>query len=280
MTPSGRLNHRVGPNRDAPVNRLSAVVRSLLRRLRSRVRTTRASAWLRSHPSAASIIDRVLAEQLTYLEREALVDLARAAQRVRDKGIEGAIVEAGCALGGSAIVLAAVKEPRRELLVYDVFGLIPPPSDRDDADVHARYEEITAGRATGIGGARYYGYNDDLYTRVRTTFDDFGLPPGDCNTRLIPGLFEDTLKPPSSVALAHIDCDWHDSVMVCMERLWPVMQPGGIIVLDDYHAWSGCRRAVDSFLGSLNRSEFRIVKRTRLHIVKVRSGARQVSRIE
>jgi hypothetical protein len=29
------------------------------------------------------------------------------------------------------------------------------------------------------------------------------------------------LKPVEPVAHAHIDCDWHDSVMVCLERVGP-----------------------------------------------------------
>ena len=31
--------------------------------------------------------------------------------------------------------------------VYDVFGMIPPPSEHDGADIHRRYETIAAGGA-------------------------------------------------------------------------------------------------------------------------------------
>ena len=50
--------------------------------------------------------------------------------------------------------------------VYDVFGMIPPPGERDGADVHQRYATIAAGASKGIGGETYYGYRDDLLAEV------------------------------------------------------------------------------------------------------------------
>ena len=32
---------------------------------------------------------------------------------------------------------------------YDVFGMIPPPSEADGADIHARYQTVVQGRITG-----------------------------------------------------------------------------------------------------------------------------------
>jgi asparagine synthase (glutamine-hydrolysing) len=49
------------------------------------------------------------------------------------------------------------------------------------------------------------------------------------------------------VALAHIDGDWYRSVMTCLRRIEPNLVPGGTLVIDDYRAWSGCKRAVDEY---------------------------------
>jgi len=62
------------------------------------------------------------------------------------------------------------------------------------------------------------------------------------------GHFEDTLTPGGPVALAHIDCDWHDPVSLCLERLYPQLSPGGYLILDDYNDYQGCRTAADAFL--------------------------------
>jgi asparagine synthase (glutamine-hydrolysing) len=68
------------------------------------------------------------------------------------------------------------------------------------------------------------------------------------------------------VAFAHLDGDWYESTMTCLTRIAPLLSPGGRIVLDDYYAWSGCRRAVNEYLK--NRDGYRLVKRAKVHIIK------------
>jgi Macrocin-O-methyltransferase (TylF) len=64
---------------------------------------------------------------------------------------------------------------------------------------------------------------------------------------LIPGFFDDALRVSEPVAVAHIDADWHDSVMKCLRRIGPDLVAGGRFVTDDYHSYSGCRLSI-SFL--------------------------------
>lgn len=198
-----------------------------------------------------AIIQRVRHDQLTYLSTGKLVQLARLARRARDRRVPGLFVECGCALGGSAIVLAACKEPARSLRVYDVFGMIPPPSAEDGPDVHERFAVIRDGRATGLGGDLYYGYVPDLYAQVRGHFARLGYPVEASGVTLVPGLLQDTLKLDEPVALAHVDVDWYEPVRVSLERLWPRLAVGGAMVFDDYFTYSGCRKAVDAFLDDM-----------------------------
>jgi asparagine synthase (glutamine-hydrolysing) len=117
-----------------------------------------------------------------------------------------------------------------------------------------------------LGGAEYYGYRDDLKAEVVASLTRFGLEPMEHGVHLVQGLFEDTIHPDGPVAFAHIDGDWYESVRVCLERIWPHLVVGGVLVIDDYEHWSGCRTAVDEFLGE--RSGWRTEKHARLHIVK------------
>jgi hypothetical protein len=236
--------------------------RTLARTARSSVSDLLRLSDHRGERLAQELIDR----RLTFLKPEPLLDLRRRARELEKAEVPGAFVEAGCALGGSAIMLAASKRRARPLEVYDVFGLIPPPSDRDDADVHKRYEVIASGKAKGFGGDPYYGYQPDLKQRVADSFAEFGYPLEENNVALIEGLFEDTLRPSGPAALAHVDGDWYESVKVCLERLWPALSPGGVVVIDDYDAWSGCRTAVDEFVAAA--SDVQLERRSRLHLVK------------
>jgi asparagine synthase (glutamine-hydrolysing) len=243
----------------------------------------RTARVLRDRPRADALrrelmIQAVRGQRITYLERSALRDLWRRVGELERAGIEGAIVEAGCALGGSAVVLAAAKSRARPLEVYDVFGMIPPPSDLDGDDVKERYETIVSGESSGIGGDRYYGYEEDLLGRVRATFAAHGLPVDENHVDLIQGLYEDTLHPGGPVALAHVDADWYESVKVCLERIVPALVEGGSIVLDDYDAWSGCRTATDEFVAA-NPGALRIERRSRVHLVRTAAALSAVEPI-
>ncbi len=212
-------------------------------------------------------IARVRREHLTYLKAEHLRDLAAAVRDLDANGTEGLVIEAGTARGGSAIVLAAAKRPERPMKVYDVFGMIPPPSEQDGPDVHARYAKIAAGEAKGVGGDTYYGYRDDLYDEVVESFARLGVPVAEHGVELVRGLFEDTIHLDAPVALAHLDGDWYESTMTCLTRIAPLVVSGGRIVLDDYFAWSGCRTAVDEYFAG--RDEFRFERGAKLHVVRL-----------
>lgn len=165
------------------------------------------------------------------------------------------------------MVMATAKSRQRPFYLYDAFGMIPPPSTKDGDDAHGRYGLIKSGKAVGIGGEKYYGYEKDLFTRVKQTFKNFGFSLTKENLHLVQGLYEDSLYPDAPVALAHLDCDWHDSVMVCLQRIEPLLVPGGVLVIDDYDAWSGCRTAVDAYFSG-RRDEFDFIWKSRLHIIK------------
>ncbi len=214
----------------------------------------------------ADTIAKVRAEKLTYLSERCLQDLSDAVLHADRAHLRGMIIEAGTALGGSAIVMARAKSPRRLLRVYDAFAMIPPPSDKDGADVHERYATIASRAAKGIGGSTYYGYRDDLLGEVTRSFARFGVPVESSNVELIKGYFEQTLQVDGPVALAHLDGDWYESTMTCLRRIEPHLVPGGRLIIDDYYKWSGCRRAVDEYFDGRDGYEF--VKHGRLHIVK------------
>lgn len=199
-------------------------------------------------PEDAELIRRIRAENLTYLSEEKLASLASCCREADANGLDGAILEAGCALGGSSILLATLKSDGRPLAIYDVFGMIPPPSQEDSEDVHARYRTIVEGKSEGLGGDTYYGYQDKLYEVVAGNFERFGIRREDQNVTMIEGLVQDTLHPDGPVALAHIDVDWYEPVLVCLQRIFPRLVPGGSIVIDDYHDWGGCRKATDEYL--------------------------------
>ncbi len=198
-----------------------------------------------------TLIMQIRDARLTYLSNAKLSSLVETIHTIEKTGIVGGVIEAGCALGGSAILLAKLKKSDRCLKVYDVFDMIPAPSENDTLDVHKRYKSISEGKAAGLGGDKYYGYEDDLYNKVLRNFSSFDLSPKLGDLELIKGLVQDTLVISEPIAMAHIDVDWYDPVMTCLQRIYPMLSVGGSIILDDYYAWGGCRKATDEFLKSV-----------------------------
>jgi O-methyltransferase len=243
----------------------AAELRRQLQEQRSSVRNPDPRIALPDRVQAS--IDQVREQSLTYLTRADLQALARIVVSYEQAGAPGLIIEAGTALGGSAIVLAMAKSPERPMKVYDVFGMIPAPTEHDGKDVHNRYARIVQGKAGGVGGQTYYGYRDNLYDEVTESFARLGVPVEDNSVELVKGLFEDTIHLDEPVAFAHLDGDWYESTMTCLERIAPLLIPGGRIVLDDYYSWSGCRRAVDEYFAG--RDEFHIERRAKVHVVRL-----------
>src|ERR1051325_6620101 len=161
---------------------------------RSSVSSGQRRPSIRLSMEQANLIERVLAHDLTYLERAALIDLAKAVSELRHNNVNGILVETGCALGGSALVMTFAKQKEQPLFVFDVFGIIPPPSQHDGEDVHQRYKAIVSGSSVGIGDGTYYGYQSDLLNKVKRTFAEFDLPIDKNAVYFIQGLYSDTLS--------------------------------------------------------------------------------------
>ncbi len=194
---------------------------------------------------------QVVGAGLTYLRPEKLARMEAAMRETAT--VPGDVLEFGVALGGSGIMLAnhALQTARR-IYGFDVFGMIPAPtSEKDDQKSKDRYAVIESGGSTGIAGGEYYGYRDDLLADVTASFEYFGIPVDGDKVSLIKGLFQDTWASAAIAAasLVHLDCDWYDPVKFCLESVADKVSPRGMIIIDDYHDYGGCRTAVDEFLG-------------------------------
>nr|WP_051556109.1 TylF/MycF/NovP-related O-methyltransferase [Nitratireductor aquibiodomus] len=146
--------------------------------------------------------------------------------------------------------MLAKRRGGRRFLGFDVFGQIPPPTDYDGTDAHNRFKVIADGKSTGIQDGEYYGYMDDLYGRVVSSFEKYGLRVDNQSIILRKGLFQDTFAPSESdrFCLVHIDCDWYEPVLFCLTSVSRCLNPGGVVIVDDYNDYEGCRNAVDKVL--------------------------------
>ena len=222
---------------------MSLVMKQILRKV-----TSKKGNHFNELPSEdKKLITIIRQAKLTYLSESKLASIAATCQDIESQKLAGMMIEAGCALGGSAILIAKLKKKTRPFYVYDVFGMIPPPTKEDGKDVHSRYKIISDGGAQGLGEDKYYGYEKNLGEIVRNNLKRFGVTEKEQNTKLIKGLLQKTMKINQPVAFAHIDVDWYDPVKTSLERIVPNLVIGGSIILDDYLDWSGCHKATNEF---------------------------------
>jgi len=196
-----------------------------------------------------NFITNIIQNKLTYLSYPALINIKN--NLLKTYNINGIVIEAGCALGGSSICIANYRNQEKIFNIYDVFGQIPPPSEKDNSDVHERYNIIKNHQSTGIRGDTYYGYIDNLLNCVKQNFIKFDINMNNIN--FIEGLYEDTLQINEPVSFAHIDCDWYNSVQICLQQIIPKLSLNGIVTIDDYNDWSGCRNAVNDYFQNIQQ---------------------------
>lgn len=49
------------------------------------------------------------------------------------------------------------------------------------------------------------------------------------------------------MSVLRLDTDWYESTRMELDVLWPRLQIGGVLIIDDYGHWDGARKAVDEF---------------------------------
>jgi hypothetical protein len=87
--------------------------------------------------------------------------------------------------------------------------------------------------------------------KVRRNVESLGYPTE--KIKFIKGKVEDTIPQtiPDQIALLRLDTDWYESTKHELIHLYPLLAPGGVLILDDYGYWAGARKAVDEFFETL-----------------------------
>lgn len=47
--------------------------------------------------------------------------------------------------------------------------------------------------------------------------------------------------------MLRLDGDWYASTKICLEYLYNKVEIGGVVIIDDYYTYEGCRKAVNEF---------------------------------
>jgi len=198
--------------------------------------------------AACEAVSQVIgATQLSY---ERLVTLYQQVVYLERNQLPGALVECGVWRGGAAAMMAlanlAEGSERRMLHLFDSFQGMPEPDLAHDGEEALRWAG-RRGDGSLVGTGVNVAHPEDVKSLI---IDRIGYP--ESSVVIHTGWFQDTLPLARSqigpIALLRVDGDWYESTLVVLEYLFDLVIPRGIVVIDDYGAFEGCRRATDEFL--------------------------------
>ena len=199
-----------------------------------------------------------LVEDYTMTSYERMMTLWNQVRYLDRAGIPGALVECGTWRGGACGMMALAHRtsgnPGRQIHLFDSFEGLPEPDSNVDGERAINY---AAGHASGNLASieRCIGLLEDNQSLMQKIVQY----PEDLTAYHV-GWFENTVpearKSLGPIALLRLDGDWYASTKVCLENLFSLVPTGGMVVIDDYGHWEGCRKAVDEFLSSLRQPMF------------------------
>lgn len=170
-------------------------------------------------------------------------------KQVLKNQIPGDFVECGVWRGGSAglmgLALQRFDQTRKKKLhLFDSFEGLPQPSAADGVLATEYSGGANSGLLSSIdqcvanlGDVQNFIFNQLNLSKNRVTFHK--------------GWFQDTVpnigKELEKISLLRLDGDWYESTKICLEAFYDRIPSGGIILLDDYFFWEGCKKATDNF---------------------------------
>lgn len=156
-------------------------------------------------------------------------------EKVLQNGTAGDIVEFGRYIGTTSLFIRRLLDKyacEKDFHVYDSFEGLPEKSPQDNSPVGADF------KAGELNVSRKQLLEQFHKARLR--------PP-----KVHKGWFNQltTEEVPDKIAFAFLDGDFYESVIDSLRLVWPRMQPGGIITIDDAgrEALPGVDRAISDF---------------------------------
>ena len=175
----------------------------------------------------------------TMIGRQRLSNIRTLLSDVIEREIPGDFVETGVWRGGACIFARGIMKSYdikdRKVWVADSFaGLPEADGDKyvaDKGDTHSKMEVLAVS-----------------LEQVQKNFSVYGLL--DAQVEFLVGWFKDTLPdaPIKQISVLRLDGDMYESTMDALVALYDRVAPGGYVIVDDYHAVDGCKKAIHDYI--------------------------------
>jgi len=183
-----------------------------------------------------------------------ILNIEDAIKQIKANNIEGSLVEAGMYTGGASayMLLSASRNlgnTNREYWGFDSFQGMPMPSP-EDGDYAAMW--VAGVNLSSISeDSKYKGSRINLANikDVKRYIEGTGYDAE--RLHIVKGWFHETLIQCADnigkIALLRLDADFYEPTRISLEILYPLLVDKGILIIDDYGAFEGCKKAVDEY---------------------------------
>ncbi len=197
---------------------------------------------------------------MSMISVERFLNNIMSVQHVEMHNIPGDIVEIGVYKGGSILSMMLAYEKLggagRNFHLYDTFeGMTPPTADDVDLngeDSQKLMDENPFFKCVGL--LPEVKANIQKHTTIQPQYH-----VGD----ILKNAFY-----PDQIAVLRLDTDWYESTKFELEHFYDKVACGGIVIVDDYGHWKGCKKAVDEFLEKHPEIEIQNIDYTGIYFIK------------
>ena len=174
--------------------------------------------------------------------------LIQSIKHIKNHDINGDIVECGVWKGGNIICAALVCDKlkmKKNLWAFDTYEGMSEPEKIDFCTINRKSAKST-----------WNAYQKDskkwCFSSIEEVKKNFHRELGSMeHIKIVKGIVEETLDNedniPEKISILRLDTDFYKSTKKELEILYPKLQSGGVLIIDDYGHWSGTRQAVDEY---------------------------------
>jgi O-methyltransferase len=180
-----------------------------------------------------------IVEPYTMTSKERIHALFNSLEYIRINNIEGDIIECGVWMGGN--ILGCIEYCKfynmdKNFWLYDTFTGMTEPT-QFDVDIYYTDAKSWVGKSN-------YELNEVKKIILATNYPENKI-------NFVVGDVLETLQNqnniPKSISILRLDTDWYESTKKELEILYPILNSGGVLIVDDYGHWYGAQKAFDEY---------------------------------
>ncbi len=189
-----------------------------------------------------------LCKPYTMTSVERMYSLYLSVEYILSNNISGSFVECGVWRGGSTMLIAKMLKNRnldREIFLYDTFEGMSEPTE-NDVTLNGEKASILLKDNTENKEQSVWCLADlnDVKRNLKLTGYN------EQNLVYVKGKVGDTIPskiPQGKIAILRLDTDWYESTKHELIHLYPKLNLNGVLIIDDFGHWDGCRKAVEKY---------------------------------